>query len=61
MYKGEADYHIPEQAVLDTIEAIPNGLAEGGIAKGVGHLIMMEQPKRLADACLKFLRGRQII
>ena len=61
MFKGEADYHIPEQAVLDTIASIPNGLAEGGIAKGMGHLIMMEQPQKLAAACLKFLRRRQII
>jgi pimeloyl-ACP methyl ester carboxylesterase len=61
MFKGEADYHIPEQAVLDTIAAIPNGLAEGGIAKGMGHLIMMEQPERLAEACVDFLRRREII
>ncbi len=61
MYKGEADYHIPDQDVLDTIEAIPNGLAEGGIAKGMGHLIMMEQPELLAEACLGFLQRREII
>ena len=61
IFKGEADYHIPDQAVLDTIEAIPNGLAEGGIAKGMGHLIMMEQPEKLAEACLGFLRRRKVI
>ncbi len=61
LYKGEADYHIPEQDVLDTLAAIPNGLGEGGIAKGMGHLIMMEQPERLAEACIGFLKRRQII
>ena len=35
---------------------IPDGLAEGGIAEGMGHLIMMEQPEKLASACLKFLK-----
>ena len=44
LFKGEADYHVPEQAVMDTIAAIPDGLAEGGIAKKMGHLIMMEEP-----------------
>jgi pimeloyl-ACP methyl ester carboxylesterase len=61
LYKGEADYHIPDQAVLDTIDGIPHGLAEGGIAEGMGHLIMMEQPARLAEACLGFLRRRGIV
>jgi pimeloyl-ACP methyl ester carboxylesterase len=61
LFKGEADYHIPAQDVLDTIAAIPNGLGEGGIAEGMGHLIMMEQPERLAAACLDFLRRRNII
>lgn len=61
LFKGEADYHIPDQDVLDTINAIPNGLAEGGIAKGLGHLIMMEDPEGLAEACLAFLRRRAII
>jgi pimeloyl-ACP methyl ester carboxylesterase len=61
LFNGEADYHVPQQAVMDTIAAIPDGLAEGGIAKGMGHLIMMEQPKKLAEACLDFLRRRSII
>jgi pimeloyl-ACP methyl ester carboxylesterase len=61
LFKGEADYHIPEQAVMETLAGIPNGLGEGGIAKGMGHLIMMEQPEQLAEACLAFLRRRQII
>ena len=61
LFKGEADYHIPEQAVLDTIDMIPDGLAEGGIADGMGHLIMMEQPEKLAEACLDFLKRRKII
>ena len=61
MYKGEADYHIPDQDVLDTIQNIPNNLAEGGIAKGMGHLIMMEQPELLAEACIAFLKRREII
>jgi pimeloyl-ACP methyl ester carboxylesterase len=37
LFKGEADYHVPEQAVMDTIAAIPDGLAEGGIAKKMGR------------------------
>jgi pimeloyl-ACP methyl ester carboxylesterase len=61
LFKGEADYHIPEQAVLETLAAIPNGLGEGGIAKGMGHLIMMEQPEQLAAACIGFLQRRRII
>ena len=61
LYKGEADYHIPDQDVLDTIAAIPNGLAEGGIAQGMGHLIMMEQPEKLAEVCTSFLKRRKVI
>lgn len=61
MFKGEADYHVPDQDVRDTMAAIPAGLAEGGIAKGMGHLIMMEDPQGLAAACLGFLRRRKII
>jgi pimeloyl-ACP methyl ester carboxylesterase len=61
LFKGEADYHVPEQAVMDTIAAIPDGLAEGGIAKKMGHLIMMEGPELLAETCLGFLRRREII
>ena len=53
--------HLVGQAVLDTIDAIPHGLAEGGIAEGMGHLIMMEQPARLAEACIGFLRRRGIV
>src|ERR1700682_121820 len=29
LFKGEADYHVTEQAVMDTIAAISDGLAEG--------------------------------
>ena len=36
-------------------------LAEGGIAPRMGHLIMMEEPERLAEACLGFLRRRGIL
>jgi pimeloyl-ACP methyl ester carboxylesterase len=61
MFKGEADYHIPDQDVVDTLAAIPKGLGEGGIAKGMGHLIMMEQPEKLAEACIGFLQRRAII
>jgi len=61
LFKGEADYHVPEQAVMDTIAAIPDGLAEGGIAKKMGHLIMTEGPEPLAETCLGFLRRRKII
>ena len=50
-----------DQDVLDTIAAIPDGLGEGGIARGMGHLIMMEDPQGLAEACLGFLRRRQIV
>ena len=61
MFRAEADYHVPDQDVLDTMAAIPAGLAAGGIAKGMGHLIMMEDPQSLAAACLGFLRRRKII
>ena len=61
LFKGEADYHISEKAVQETIKMIPDGLAEGGIAEGMGHLIMMEQPEKLASACLKFLKNRSIV
>ena len=45
----------------ETVAAIPDGLAEGVIAKDMGHLIMMEQPEKLAAACLDFLRRRGIL
>ena len=44
-----------------TIAAIPDRRAEGGIAKKMGHLIMMEEPELLAETCLGFLRRRKII
>ncbi len=61
LFKGEADYHVPAEAVEETVAAIPDGLAEGVIAKDMGHLIMMEQPEKLAAACLDFLRRRGIL
>lgn len=61
LYKGEADYHISDQAVDDTLKLIPEGLGEGRVAQGVGHLIMMEQPEKLAEACLEFLKKRAIV
>ena len=61
LLKGEADYHVPEQVVLDTIAEIPDGPAGGGIPPQMGHLIMMEEPEQLAEACLGFLRRRAIL
>jgi len=61
LFKGEADYHIPDADVLRTLEKIPDKLGEGGIAKGMGHLIMMEQPEQLAEACIGFLKRRAIL
>ncbi len=61
LFKGEADYHITSQAVADTLALIPDGLGEGRVAEGMGHLIMMEQPEKLAEACTAFLKARSIL
>jgi pimeloyl-ACP methyl ester carboxylesterase len=59
LFKGEADYHVTERAVMDTIAAIPNGLAEGGIAKKMGHL-MMEQPELLAEGLSRVPQAAEV-
>ena len=61
LFKGEGDYHISDQAVSDTLALIPEGLGEGAIGKEMGHLIMMEEPEKLANACITFLKNRSII
>ncbi len=61
LFKGEGDYHISDQAVSDTLALIPEGLGEGEVGKEMGHLIMMEEPEKLADACITFLKIRSII
>jgi hypothetical protein len=38
-----------------------NAKSVEGICVGGGHLIMMEEPELLAEACLGFLRRRKII
>ena len=61
LVKGEADYHIPNEAVAKTVALVPDGLGEGIVAEEMGHLIMMEQPERLAETCVEFLQRRGVL
>lgn len=66
LFKGEADYHVTERAVMDTIAAIPNGLAEGGIARdntqlsnsGSPFLRVHRSPRRVTGLGLRLAPTR---
>lgn len=58
VFKGEADYWVPEQALDWMVAKIPGGLAEKAIGPGMGHYAMFEEPEGLAAIIVDFLRRR---
>jgi pimeloyl-ACP methyl ester carboxylesterase len=55
VFKGEADYYLPEELLDDTVAGVPNDLAEKIVGQKMGHYPMFEQPEALANICLDFL------
>ena len=55
IFKGEADYYLPEHLLDATVAGISKGLAEKVIGARMGHYPMFEQPKDLAQICCDFL------
>jgi pimeloyl-ACP methyl ester carboxylesterase len=60
IFKGEADYYLPEQLLDDTVAGVRDGLAEKVVGKEMGHYPMFEQPGKLADICLDFLTRHEV-
>jgi pimeloyl-ACP methyl ester carboxylesterase len=61
IFKGEADYYLPEELLDDTVSGIKTGLAEKVIGPEMGHYPMFEQPQQLASICLDFLKRKEVL
>ncbi|MFL5521427.1 MAG: alpha/beta fold hydrolase [Gemmatimonadales bacterium] len=60
IFKGEADYYLPEELLDATVAGIREGLAEKIVGPEMGHYPMFEQPERLADICVDFLKRKGV-
>ncbi|MBP6031001.1 MAG: alpha/beta hydrolase [Sphingobium sp.] len=56
IFKGVADYYLPEHLLEATVAGIADGLSELVIADRMGHYPMFEQPEELAEICCAFLQ-----
>lgn len=61
IFKGEADYYLPEELLDATVAGIVNAPAEKIVGEKVGHYPMFEQPGALADICIDFLKRHEVI
>lgn len=61
VFKGEADYYLPEEFLDSTVAGVPEGLAEKIIGDKMGHYPMFEQPEALANICLDFLSRKGVL
>ena len=55
IFKGIADYYLPDHLLQATVDGIADGLSEMIIGERMGHYPMFEQPKALAEICCDFL------
>ncbi|WP_437773451.1 alpha/beta fold hydrolase [Arthrobacter sp. KNU40] len=58
VFKGEADYWVPEEGLDAIVAAVPNGLAEKAIGRGMGHYASFEAPEAMATIVIDFLHRR---
>lgn len=61
IFKGEADFYLPEELLDATVAGIPEGLAEKVIGPKMGHYPMFEQPEALAEICCDFLARNNVV
>jgi pimeloyl-ACP methyl ester carboxylesterase len=61
IFKGEADYYLPEELLDATVAGIKDGLSEKMVAPRMGHYPMFEQPEELADITVDFLKRYEVI
>ncbi|MYW96258.1 alpha/beta hydrolase [Amycolatopsis rubida] len=61
IFKGEADYYVPDHLLQATVEGIRDGLAEFVVGPRMGHYPMFEQPEALTDICVDFLKRHSVL
>lgn len=61
VFKGEADYFIPDEMLDEVVDGIPYGLAEKCVGRQMGHYPMTERPAALAEVLMDFFRRRGIV
>jgi len=61
VFKGEADYYVPEELIEETMAGIPEGLAERYTGKKVGHYPMFEEPEYTAEVVMEFLKRKTVV
>ena len=60
LFKGEADYYVPDEIMESTIADVPDEHGEYVVGEGMGHYPMFEDPQGLADVSLEFLEGKGV-
>ncbi|WP_299269611.1 alpha/beta fold hydrolase [Halorientalis sp.] len=55
LFKGEADYYVPDDVMESTIADVPDEHGEFIVGDEMGHYPMFEDPESLADISLDFL------
>lgn len=61
LFKGEADYYVPEKLIDETLAGIKEGLGEKFIGKKVGHYPIYEEPEYAAKVVMDFLKKKKVI
>lgn len=61
VFKGEADYWVPEETLDYIVSEVPNGLAEKVVGPKMGHYPHFESPSELADIAVGFLKRRGVL
>lgn len=60
IFKGEADYYVPDELLQATVDDIADGLAEFIVGPRMGHYPMFEQPEELTEICMDFLKRHSV-
>lgn len=61
IFKGEADYYVPDHLLQATVDGIRDGLAEFVVGPRMGHYPMFEQPEDLTSICVDFLKRHAVL
>jgi len=61
IFRGEADFYVPDSFIEETIQGLPDGLGEYVVGKKMGHYPTFEQPIEAAKIFLNFLKIRKVI